>query len=673
MDTFKRNKILLAINELSTSKFSDKTSTDLLLERCCQILMQNHEYCLIWAGRCDKDGKSIKPLVVLGSTIISEQNSLRLIPPFFTKMTTKNPAASALLSGKYVVNHDSFSSTNHRVIREFSKKTGSGSYSSWPIKYKGKEFAVINIYSQKKNSFTEIEISFLQTIIADISLALYSHDLTMRIQIERDFNKEIVDTMQAMLISISPCGHILSFNQKAEEVTGYKECEVIKKYWVDVLMADEHRIENQQLLSNVLKGKKDQMNFESCLLTRNKQKRHISWHASFRHNIEKGKLGLVLLGIDITRKLQDDNDLKQALSQWKNIFSAIQDPALIVSVDSTILDANSATFTIAKKKRSEVIGHKICDILHLGATENIPCPLEKLIANKQSRILETKLRGLHGNYLLTISPLHQNGNGQDAALLVARNLTEEELTKAEAIRSAQLASVGELAAGVAHEINNPINGIINYAQIIMDYPEDEETPNLLKNIKKEGKRIAAIVSNLLDFSRRHEESAEAVSIETIITNCLDLVNHRLKKDMVLLEMHLSPDIPLVFCNSHQIQQVLLNILSNARYALNDRYPGANPDKKLIIRGYTVTHLQETVVRITLTDHGTGIEQELIDRVFDPFYSSKPKGEGTGLGLSISHGLMQDNKGSLTINSEFGVSTTLTVDLPISDIQGAPNE
>jgi len=666
MNSSRRNKILLAINELAASDSKAITSSTKLLEKCCKLLMQNQEYCLIWAGSRDVDGTAITPLVAMTSANIPEQDCMTLVEQVVTDMNESNPAAIALLSGTHVINQDVRNSDDFKALREISLQTGLRSCSAWPLNYKGIEFGVISIHSEKLNCFSEEEVSYLKTVIADISLALYSQEVTHKMLVERDFTREIVNTVQALLISISPCGKIITFNQKAEEVTGYKESEVVDKYWVDILMSDEHRKANQQFLSNVLKGEREEMNFQSCLLTKKRQKRCINWHASFRQDLEHGKLGLVLFGIDITGKLQGEQDLKQAILQWENIFSAIQDPALIVSTDSIILDANPATFTAARKTRSEVIGHRICDILHLGRAQDTECPLESLIANKQSRIIETKLRGLHGNYLLTVSPLHMPNNGEDAALLLARDLTEEELMKAEALRSAQLASVGELAAGVAHEINNPINGIINYAQIILDDPNDPDNTTLLERIKKEGKRIASIVSNLLDFSRRHEESPETVSIETIINNCLELVNHRLKKDIILLEMTLPKDLPLVYCNSHQIQQVLLNILSNARYALNERFPGQDPQKKLSITGQTITILKKAYVRITLKDNGPGIEQDLIDRVFDPFYSSKPKGEGTGLGLSISHGLMQDNKGYLRINSELGSSTTLIVDLPISE-------
>ncbi len=674
MEPFRRNEILLAIRELSASDSGEIAGADKLLEKCCEIIMHNQEYCLIWAGRRDEGGKTITPLVAFTSANIPDCDCLHLVEQVIAEMNGANPAAKALRSSNFVIHQDIRASVDLEGLREISLKTGFRSCSAWPLKYKSREFGVISIHSKKVNGFTKEEVSFLQTVIADISLALYSQELTRNIQVERDFNKEIVDTMQALLISISPCGKILSFNQKAEEVTGYKEKDVVDKYWVDVLMAEDHRKANQQLLSNVFKGEKEHINFESCLVTKDQQNRFIHWHASFRQNLKQGKLGLVLLGKDITGKLKIDHDLKQAIVQWENIFSAIQDPALIVSTDSVILDANPATFTAARKTRSEIIGHKICETLHLGRAKGIPCPLEELIATQQSRIIETQLRGLHGNYLLTVSPLHFSAGSEDASLLVARDLTEEELRKAdeelrkaEALRSAQLAAVGELAAGVAHEINNPINGIINYAQIIMDSPEDPDNINVLKRIQKEGKRIASIVSNLLDFSRRHEELPEEISIETIINNCLELINHRLKKDMILLEIDLPQDLPMVFCDSHQIQQVLLNILSNARYALNDRYPRQSPNKKLIINGSIITHSKKKFVRVTLTDHGVGIEQDLIDRVFDPFYSTKPEGKGTGLGLSISHGLMQDNKGSLRIHSEFGVSTSLLVDLPIPDI------
>ncbi len=665
MDPSRRNEILLAINELSASNESEVTEKSILLEKCCHILMQNQEYCLIWAGVRDDDNQAITPLVALTSANITDPDCMLLVEQVITEMNEENPAAKALLSGKRIICQDIRHETEFKAMQEIARQTGFFSCSAWPLIYKGKEFGVISIHSEKVNCFIGQETSFLKMVIADISLALYSQDITLSMQIERDFNREIVNTMQALLISISPCGRILSFNQMAEEVTGYKESDVIEHYWVDVIMAPDHRKANQQRVSNVLKGEEEQMNFESCLLTKDNQEKTINWHASFRQNIEQGKVGMVLFGIDITERIQTNKELKQAVAQWENIFSAIQDPALIVSIDSKILDANPATFTAARKSRSEVIGHQLCEILHLERLKESSCPLEDLVRSRHSRILETELRGLHGNYLLTVSPLTFHNSTMEATLLVARDLTEEELMKAEAMHASQLASVGELAAGVAHEINNPINGIINYAQIILDTPYDSENPVLLKRVIKEGKRIASIVSNLLDFSRRREDSPESVSIHTIVNNCMELIRHRFKNDMIQIVLTLPQELPHVYCNGQQIQQVLLNILSNGRYALNQRYKTQDPNKIFTITGETVVRDKIKYVRLTLQDNGTGIEHDTIERVFDPFYSTKPRGEGTGLGLSISYGLIRDNKGLLRIQTKPGESTSLIVDLPVT--------
>ncbi len=666
MNSSRRNDILLAINELGTADARESNGQDKFLEKCCNILIQNQEYCLIWAGTRDDDNLAITPVVALTSAEIPEQDCMSLVEQVVTDMDEENPAAKALISGTYVICQDVRNQKEFKALREISHQTGFRSCSAWPLEYKGKEFGVLNIHSEKINCFTSQEISFLRTVIADISLALHSRDISLRMQIERDFNQEIVDTMQALLVSVSPCGRILSFNQIAEKVSGYKEEEVIDRYWVDVLMAPAHRKLNQQLVSKTLKGEQSQQNFDACLMTKDKIKRFINWHASFRQNIEQSKVGMVLFGIDVTGQLLASCELNQAINQWENIFAAIQDPALIVSHDPVIiLDANPATFDAARKPRSEVVGHGVCDILHLGRLKGKLCPLEDLIHKRQSRIIETELRGLHGNYLLTISPLNLQEHNMEATLLVAREMSEEELLKAEAMRGAQLASIGELAAGVAHEINNPINGIINYAQIILDDPEDKECPDLLTRIIKEGKRVASIVSNLLDFSRRRDDSPESVSMDKIIHSCLELVNHRFKSDRIILQLSIPENLPLLYCNAQQIQQVVLNILSNGRYALNSRYKQDDPNKIFSIVCAEITRDDVPYLQLTLTDNGTGIEHDTIERVFDPFYSTKPKGEGTGLGLSISHGLIHDNNGFLRIQSEPGESTSLIVELPIA--------
>lgn len=659
----RRNKLLTSISKLFATEDTPLTANSLLKE-CCRTILETKEFCFVWAGRKDVEGSDIMPLVALDSGRLAKHACLRLVEQVIMEMDKSNPAACALLSGRrIIIQNITADHHNSPVLQEMAEKTGVRSCSSWPLFYKGCEFGVINIHSDQIDAFTESEVNFLSLVIADISRALYSQEMRSRLEIERDFNREIVDTVQALMISISPDGQILSFNSKAEEVTGYLQEEVCGKYWVDLLIASENHSQYQNLVSEISKGSNGNINFKAMLLTKRNENRTIKWHASIRPNVEEGKVGLVLFGIDITQQLLADLALNRAIAKWENLFSSIQDPALIVSSDNIILDANPATFIAARKTREEVINKRVCDIVHCGRATGAICPLEAQISTRKSMTHEATLRGFNGKFLITLSPLTATEGQQEATLLIAKDLTEEEQRKAEARRAAHLASIGELASGVAHEINNPINAIINYAQIIIDAPDDPENKGNLQRIIKEGKRIAAIVSNLLDFARRHKDTPEAISLQNVIINCIDLIHHQLKQDSIILDLDLPETLPQIMCNSQQLQQVILNIMSNARYALNKRYPVPNPEKRIIIKGNPIILNHKTYIRLTIIDHGTGIEHDLMDRLFDPFFSTKPKGEGTGLGLSISHGLIMENYGFLRISSELGHSTSIVIDLP----------
>lgn len=245
---------------------------------------------------------------------------------------------------------------------------------------------------------------------------------------------------------------------------------------------------------------------------------------------------------------------------------------------------------------------------------------------------------------------------------------ELEKRTSEALRAKHLASIGELAAGVAHEINNPVNSIINYAQILMDGPSDSPgDQDISGRIIKEGNRIAYIVRSLLSFGRENREEKGPVNIREILDEILVLMKAQLKKDGIELKMDIDEGLPLVTANRQQLQQVFLNLLSNAKYALNQKYPDRLSGKKTIeIRGESIVEDRNSYVRLVFLDNGTGMPDDILDRVTDPFFTTKPVGQGTGLGLSISHGLIKDHGGRLFLESKHGEFTKVIIDLPIED-------
>lgn len=265
-------------------------------------------------------------------------------------------------------------------------------------------------------------------------------------------------------------------------------------------------------------------------------------------------------------------------------------------------------------------------------------------------------------------------NGKSLIYSIIHDITERtNLEKMKSEIEAQLRhqqkleAIGTLAGGVAHEINNPINGIMNYAQLIYDKCEDSsEQAIYAKEIIHETERVSTIVKNLLQFSRQEKQTHSYASIYDIVDQTVSLINTIIKKDQIQLQIELDKDLPDLKCRSQQIQQVLMNLLTNARDALNEKYSTYNVDKVIKITGKLQLQDERRWIQIIVEDHGTGINQELLDKIFVPFFSTKPKDRGTGLGLSISFGIVKDHHGKIDIETVEGEFSRFILSLPVDN-------
>jgi signal transduction histidine kinase len=260
----------------------------------------------------------------------------------------------------------------------------------------------------------------------------------------------------------------------------------------------------------------------------------------------------------------------------------------------------------------------------------------------------------------------RDSNGQEKILMLLRDITDSRTSRASVIRSEQLAALGELAAGVAHEINNPMNGIINYAQMLINRERDPaEVRAIAGRVVAEGDRIARIVESLLAFARRESQDFVPTRVDELLEDSLTLIGAQIRKDAIDLEVEIPPGLPRIVCAPQGVQQVFLNILSNARYALNERYPGSDENKQLRITAAAGgdSGAAKNVV-VTFEDHGVGIPRANIAKVTYPFFSTKPKGKGTGLGLSICQEILRECGGRLAIESVEGKFTKVMVSLPL---------
>jgi predicted ATPase/signal transduction histidine kinase/tRNA A-37 threonylcarbamoyl transferase component Bud32 len=276
-------------------------------------------------------------------------------------------------------------------------------------------------------------------------------------------------------------------------------------------------------------------------------------------------------------------------------------------------------------------------------------------------------------YIARLAPIEAEFDGQARhAVVVATDITERKRAEADKhsleaqLRQQQrLESVGTLASGVAHEINNPVQGILNYAELIADNAEDPGTVReFAGEITNESNRVATIVRNLLAFSRQErEQRMEDADVGELVRSTLSLVRAVMRKDHIQLEIAIPSGLPPVRCRVQQIQQIVMNLVTNARDALNERYAGYDEAKLIEIRAEPRAADGRSWVRLIVEDHGAGIPADVLPRIFDPFFTTKGRDQGTGLGLAVSHGIAKEHGGELSVDTTLGEGTRFRLDLP----------
>ena len=358
--------------------------------------------------------------------------------------------------------------------------------------------------------------------------------------------------------------------------------------------------------------------------------------------------------------ITSEGEYKRLSAQFQTLLDTIPDSIILISPDQTVIWANKGA---RARTQPDPAGRRCYERWHGGSGPCADCPAERCFQYGGAE--SARITSPDGRYWdVRMVPVKQEEGRIEGVIEVASDVTERVALQAETMRAGHLASIGELAAGVAHEINSPINGIINYAQILCNkgVPGSPER-DIAGRILMEGNRISDIVRGLLSFARDRRVERRPAAIEDILSESLLLTRAQAKKEGIALLTAVPPDLPGIVANPQQIQQVFMNLISNARHALNEKYPGAHDGKILEIRGERIVVDGAARVRVTFRDTGTGIPAGLLDKVVEPFFSTKQSGRGTGLGLSICNGIVNDHGGTLGIESVEGEFTSVTVDLP----------
>ncbi|MEI9864988.1 MAG: ATP-binding protein [Limisphaerales bacterium] len=253
------------------------------------------------------------------------------------------------------------------------------------------------------------------------------------------------------------------------------------------------------------------------------------------------------------------------------------------------------------------------------------------------------------------------GNLEQSRAQLEQTVQTLKSTQGQLIQSEKLSAVGEFVAGVAHELNNPLAAVIGFSEMLKDNDADSKNRRYLDMIYKSAQRCQKIVQSLLSFARRHQPERKPIYVNGMVEAALEMINYQLRTSNIDVITQFDSSLPVVFADGHQIQQVLLNVINNARQAMESHQSGGQ------IRIFTEA-VGENVC-IIISDNGPGISPENLQRIFDPFFTTKQVGQGTGLGLSICYGIIKEHGGSIMPSSRPGEGTTFTIELPVFHLAG----
>ncbi len=480
--------------------------------------------------------------------------------------------------------------------------------------------------------------------------------------------RELIESVNDLIFTLDQQGRFRFLNRQVTALTGFRREDWLGRQLAGVVVAED-RAEVQRNLEETLQGRAK--TFEMRILCADAQVRYFS--ANINPIFEKGQIsGIAGIARDITQRKQLEQEIVELKNFNESIIQSMQAGLITLDLQHRITSFNPAAEEILGYKAREVTGLPLDEVLPKEDCQKIlPNGVEHgySLWNRELIVPTNSGRRVHIGF--SVAPRLDNNNQRVGTIISFRDISEIKRLQAEMIKMDRLASLGVLASGIAHEIKNPLAGIKTMAQSLQEETEaDDHRREYLERIVRQVDRLDGLLRTFFSFARPQPPVRRAYRLQEIIHEVVALVGQKLRSKGVELVTAYEENLPLVFVDFDQIQQVFLNLLLNAMDAIEDRGTikiSARPvwttlkavDRR---RGVMPTLLQERLfVEVTVADTGCGIDPEHVGRIFDPFFTTKP--EGSGLGLSIVYRIMSDHGGEIGVESEKGKGSTFTLLIP----------
>ncbi len=355
--------------------------------------------------------------------------------------------------------------------------------------------------------------------------------------------------------------------------------------------------------------------------------------------------------------------LKRSEEKYRLLIESAEDFIFTLDEAANLKSVNSYTARIFGIDADDLIGRPLSDLLAEEVARRNTKAVQQVFATRRSVREEIEIQSveptmwLNANYM----PLKNEAGEITTVLCIARDISESKIFQRRLVTTEKLAALGTLAAGVAHEINNPLGVILGFCDLLVrKQPPESQAHKDLKIIERQGLHCKGIVDNLLSFARDRKESEKSTDLGRCLTEIIQMARHSIERQGVALDARIADSLPMVCGDCRQLQQVFLNLMTNAVGAMSD-------GGRLFISAVWDKASRHAVVKVS--DTGCGIPEGNMDRIYEPFFTTKPEGQGTGLGLFVSYGIISRFGGSLHCQSRTSdkagdkSGTTFTVELP----------
>ena len=501
------------------------------------------------------------------------------------------------------------------------------------------------VWSQKSEIFNSQKYFEMLSnlIIGGVMKGFQSKNTTLLTRKEEELHT-ILQNMPIMVDALDYNGDFVLWNRECEIVTGYTAEEVIGNPNALRLLYPDHNYRHEIQKKFLTRGKNFR-DWEMRLTCKNGEIKTIMW-SNISEQFPVSGFSYWAVGVDITHLKAIEEKLIQQTSELELIFQALPDLCFLTEDDGTIIDYKAGSPTKFYVPAEAFMGKKFYEVLPTSVAQKF-----------QEAIFQVKEKGTNAivEYPLTINESIDFFEARclpllhDKIMIIVRDITERKKTEELLNKSDTLAAIGQLAAGVAHEVRNPLTVIKGFIQLFQINKEDQE--KYFDLMLSEIERIEAILQEFLSIAKTDEISTEKKNIYQLFKNVVSLMNTKAIMTNIQVELYTNSKDIIIECSENQLKQVFINILQNSIEAMPDG-------------GEISIHIKEIGkdgIIISVIDKGIGIPEERIKRLGEPFYSTKEK--GTGIGLMLSYKIIESHQGNISIMSEVGVGTTVTIYLP----------